>query len=172
MLTGTGLTIADHTTFGTLPTMVFLSLMIIGGCSGSKSAGLKIFRIQIVWFFIKQSLLKIYLKNHIKIPIYNNKTLSYDASIGVFTYIALYCFTVAVCSIILSSLDIDFITAFSASVASVSNVGPGLGQMVGPSGNYYSFPNLAKFTLVIGMLLGRLEIMIVLAIFSKRFWFR
>jgi trk system potassium uptake protein TrkH len=172
MLTGTGLTIADHTTFGTLPTMVFLFLMIIGGCSGSKSAGLKIFRLQIVWFFIKQSLSKIYLKNHIKIPMYNNKPLSYDASTSVFTYIMLYFATVAVCCIILSSLDIDFITAFSASVASVSNVGPGLGQMVGPSGNYYSLPSLAKITLVFAMLLGRLEIMIILAIFSKKFWLR
>ena len=70
----------------------------------------------------------------------------------------------------MSFFNLDFLTAFSASASAISNVGPGLGEIIGPSGNYFSLEDGAKWILSLTMIIGRLEIFTVLVLLSTKFW--
>ncbi len=170
LLTGTGFVLVDYSLWGTFPTMVLLITMFIGGCGGSTACGIKIYRIQVAFIIAKNTIEKLFLKQHMSIPFYNKRVISPDFATGVFVYLFLLMVTLFISSAILSSLDLDFITAFTATVACITNVGPGLGNIVGPAGNFSSLPDMAKWVLSLTMLLGRLEILGVLIICSRKFW--
>ena len=73
-------------------------------------------------------------------------------------------------AMLLSISGLDFITSFSGAASSISNVGPGLGNVIGPNGNYKDIPDLSNWILSVGMLLGRLELFAVLVLFFPSFW--
>jgi trk system potassium uptake protein TrkH len=170
LLTGTGLVNVDYTNFGYLPTMLLFFVMFIGGCGGSTACGIKIYRFQISYAILKAHLNKIFLHKHVSIPYYNGKIITNDMAVGIFVYLFLFLMILALSSVLLSMMNLDFITAFSASVTCLTNVGPGLGNLIGPSGNFANLPDQAKWVLSIVMLLGRLEIIGVIVLFNKNFW--
>ena len=84
----------------------------------------------------------------------------------------LFALSFSALTLALSLVGLDYLTAMSASISALANVGPGLGQIVGPAGNYASLPDAAKWLLAFGMLLGRLELFTVLVLLAPAFWRR
>lgn len=170
--TGSGFSTYDFSTWGTFTTLLFLFVMLIGGCSGSSSCGLKIFRIQIL---IKSSLnliKKIIQPRGIFIPTYNSTEINEDILNSVTGYFFLYLLIFGFLTLILSFDGQDTLTALSGAAAAIANVGPGLNEIIGPAKNYYEITAFSKFFLCIGMLIGRLELFPILILLSPQLWKR
>ena len=172
IMTGTGYATTDYHAWGSFATGLFFIVMFIGGCAGSTSCGIKIFRLQVAAANIIQHLKRIIHPHGIFPKRYNGKPLPDSVVSAVMTFVFLYFLCVAVLAILLSFFGLDHLTALSASATAISNVGPGLGVTIGPSGTFQSLPDGAKWLLSFGMLLGRLELLTVLVIFLPRFWIR
>ncbi len=170
ILTGTGYVTGEFDDWGNFPLIFFLALMFIGGCAGSTTCGIKIFRIQILYLFIVNQLKKIIYPKGIFIIKYdkNNVDDKFMASIVSFIYLYLIIFFLITAFLSLSGLD--FVTAISGAATSISNVGPGMGSTIGPSGNFSSLPEVSKWILSLGMILGRLELFAILVLFLPSFW--
>ena len=170
ILSGTGYVTDDFGLWGKFSLIFFLFLMFVGGCAGSTACGIKIFRLQMLLIFIKNQIKKLIYPNSIIIVKYNNQKIndSYINSVIIFIFSFLFIFLIL--SLLLSMTGLNFITSISGAASAISNVGPGLGELIGPDGNYNSIPNLAKWILSFGMLLGRLELFAVLVLFFPSFW--
>jgi len=170
VLSGTGYVTADFSSWGKFPLVFFLFLMFVGGCAGSTTCGIKIFRFQILGRFILNQIKKLVYPNGIFSIKYNNEKISNSFIYSIITFIFLYFFIFFILAVLLSLNGLDFITAISGSASAISNVGPGLGDIIGPSGNFSDLPNFSKLSLSFGMLLGRLELFAVLVLFFPSFW--
>ena len=170
VLSGTGYVTADFGSWGKFPLIFFLFLMFVGGCAGSTTCGIKIFRFQILGYFIINQIKKLVYPRGIFNIKYNNEKISNIFVYSIITFIFLYFFIFFILAALLSLDGLDFITALSGSASAISNVGPGLGDIIGPSGNFSELPNLSKLSLSFGMLLGRLELFAVLVLFFPSFW--
>ena len=170
ILSGTGYVTSDFSMWGNFPLVFFLFLMFVGGCAGSTTCGIKIFRFQLLGLFILNQIKKL-IYPHGMFPIkYNNEKISNSFIKSVIAFIFLYFLIFFVIAGLLSLNGLDFITAISGSASAISNVGPGLGDVIGPSGNFSDLPNFSKLSLSLGMLLGRLELFAVLVLFFPAFW--
>ncbi len=172
IISTTGFMAVDYTHWGASSDAIFFVLMFIGGCTGSTSGGLKAMRVAITAKAIRQHLKHICFRSGIFPLRYGGTTVKDDVVASVLSFVFLYLFTIAVVAIALNLLGLDTMTAFTASVASVANVGPALGPVVGPSSNYASLPDAAVWILTLGMMLGRLEILTALVLLQPRFWMR
>ena len=170
VLSGTGYVTADFSSWGKFPLVFFLFLMFVGGCAGSTTCGIKIFRFQILGRFILNQIKKLVYPNGIFSIKYNNEKISNSFIYSIITFIFLYFFIFFILAILLSLNGLDFTTAISGAASAISNVGPGLGDIIGPSGNFSNLPNFSKLSLCLGMLLGRLELFAVLVLFFPSFW--
>ena len=170
VLSGTGYVTADFSSWGEFPLIFFLFLMFIGGCAGSTTCGIKIFRFQILGRFIINQIKKLVYPHGVFSIKYNNEKISNRFIYSIITFIFLYFFIFFILAALLSINGLDFITAISGSASAISNVGPGLGDMIGPNGNFSDLPNFSKLSLSLGMLLGRLELFAVLVLFFPAFW--
>ena len=170
ILSGTGYVTSDFSLWGKFPLIFFLFLMFLGGCAGSTTCGIKIFRFQILGYFILNQIKKLVYPHGVFSIKYNNEKISNTFVYSVMTFIFLYFFIFFILATVLSLNGLDFITAISGSASAISNVGPGLGDIIGPNGNFSSLPNLSKLSLSFGMLLGRLEMFAVLVLFFPSFW--
>jgi len=170
VLSGTGYVTADFSSWGKFPLIFFLFLMFIGGCAGSTTCGIKIFRFQILGRFIINQIKKLVYPHGIFSIKYNNEKISNTFIYSIMTFVFLYFFIFFILAALLSINGLDFITAISGSASAISNVGPGLGDIIGPEGNFSDLPNFSKLSLSLGMLLGRLELFAVLVLFFPSFW--
>ena len=170
VLSGTGYVTADFSSWGKFPLIFFLFLMFIGGCAGSTTCGIKIFRFQILGRFIINQIKKLIYPHGVFAMKYNNEKISNTFIYSIITFIFLYFFIFFILAAFLSLNGLDFITALSGSASAISNVGPGLGDVIGPNGNFSDLPNFSKLSLSLGMLLGRLELFAVLVLFFPSFW--
>ena len=170
ILSGTGYVTDDFGLWGKFSLIFFLFLMFIGGCAGSTACGIKIFRLQMLLIFLKNYVRKLIYPNSVTITKYNNHKISDDFIRSVILFIFSFLFIFLIISMLLSISGLDFVTSISGAASSISNVGPGLGEIIGPDGNYKSLPNLSKWILAFGMLLGRLELFAVLVLFFPSFW--
>jgi len=170
VLSGTGYVTADFSSWGEFPLIFFLFLMFVGGCAGSTTCGIKIFRFQILGRFIINQIKKLVYPHGIFSIKYNNEKISNTFVYSIVTFIFLYFFIFFILAALLSINGLDFITAISGSASAISNVGPGLGDIIGPEGNFSDLPNFSKLSLSLGMLLGRLELFAVLVLFFPSFW--
>ncbi len=170
ILSGTGYVTDDFGLWGKFSLIFFLFLMFIGGCAGSTACGIKIFRLQMLIIFLKNQIKKLIYPNSIIISKYNNQKISDSFINSVIVFIFSFLFIFFIIAMLLSISGLDFLTAISGAASAISNVGPGLGEMIGPNGNYKSIPDLSKWILSIGMLLGRLELFAVLVLFFPSFW--
>ena len=170
ILSGTGYVTSDFSLWGKFPLIFFLFLMFIGGCAGSTTCGIKIFRFQILGTFIINQIKKLVYPHGIFPMKYNNEKISNSFVNSIVVFIFLYFFIFFILATILSLDGVDFVTSLSGAASSISNVGPGLGDVIGPNGNYNSLPDFSKLSLSLGMLLGRLELFAVLILFFPSFW--
>ena len=170
ILSGTGYVTDDFGLWGKFSLVFFLFLMFIGGCAGSTACGIKIFRLQMLLIFLKDQIKKLIYPNSVIITKYNNQKISDDFMKSVIIFIFTFLFIFLIIAMLLSISGLDFITSISGAASSISNVGPGLGEVIGPNGNYKALPDLSKWILTAGMLLGRLELFAVLVLFFPSFW--
>jgi len=170
IMTGSGFSTADFSQWGGFVLMVMFSLMFIGGCAGSTTCGLKIFRVQVLYATTRAQLLRLMQPNGVFFPYYNRKPIPNPVAESVMSFFFLYVGCFAVLSVGLGLTGLDFITAVSGSATAIANVGPGLGDIIGPAGNFAPLPDDAKLLLSAGMLLGRLEFFTVLILLAPAFW--
>lgn len=170
IMTGTGYANADYNAWGPFAAGLFFIVMFIGGCAGSTSCGIKVFRIQVMFANLAQHLNRIVYPNGVFVPRFNGRRLGDNVIAAVQSFVFLYIFSFAVLAIALNLTGLDDLTAISGAATAISNVGPGLGEIIGPAGNFQSLNDTAKWLLSFGMLLGRLELFTVLVLFIPQFW--
>ena len=170
ILTGTGYVTQNFSDWGQFPLIYFLILMFIGGCAGSTACGIKIFRVQILFQFIAVQLKKIiYPRGIFKIK-YESNNIDEKFLASIISFIFLYIVIFFVITALLSTSGLDLTTSISAAATSISNVGPGLGDIIGPNGNFSNLSDFSKWILSLAMILGRLELFAVLVLFIPSFW--
>ena len=172
ILTGTGYVTQNFDDWGSFPLIYFLILMFIGGCAGSTACGIKIFRVQILYLFLKNQLKKIIYPRGIFIIKYDNNNVNEKFMASIIAFIYLYIIIFFIITAMLSLSGLDFTTSISGAATSISNVGPGLGELIGPNGNFSQLPDFSKWILSFGMILGRLELFAILVLFLPSFWQR
>jgi trk system potassium uptake protein TrkH len=170
ILTGTGYVSAEFDGWGSFPLTIFLALMFIGGCAGSTTCGVKIFRVQILYLFVLNQLKKIIYPKGIFIVKYEQNSVDDKFISSIISFIYLYFVIFFLLTALLSLTGLDFITSISGAATSISNVGPGLGPTIGPNGDFSTLPDISKWILTIGMILGRLELFAILVLFLPSFW--
>ncbi|MFC3282794.1 Trk system potassium transporter TrkI [Litchfieldella rifensis] len=170
VVTTTGYASDDYSQWGPLAVVAFFYLTFVGGCSGSTSGGMKIFRFQVAAEMLKSQLRLLIHASGVFSSRYNGMPLTDDISRGVVAFSFFFFLTIAGLALGLALLGLDIVTALSGAATAVANVGPGLGDTIGPSGNFAPLPDAAKWLLCLGMLLGRLEILTVLVLLTPMFW--
>ncbi len=170
ILTGTGYVTEQFDSWGSFSLIFFLILMFIGGCAGSTTCGIKIFRVQILYHFLANQLKKIIYPRGIFLIKYDGNNVDDKFMSSIISFIYLYIIIFFVITGLLSLSGLDFVTSISAAATSISNVGPGLGTIIGPNGNFSQLPEASKWILSIGMILGRLELFAILVLFLPSFW--
>jgi trk system potassium uptake protein TrkH len=170
VMTGTGYATAEFDRWGGFSMSLMFVLMFVGGCAGSTTCGIKIFRFQVLYATAKAQLKRLIQPNGVFIPYYNHRPIPEQVSLSVMGFFFLFTASFALLAAGLGFLGLDFITAISGAASAIANVGPGLGDVIGPDHNYSSLPAGAKWLLSAGMLLGRLELFTVLVLLSRSFW--
>ena len=170
ILTGTGYVNAEFDTWGSFTLILFLGLMFIGGCAGSTTCGIKIFRIQILYLFVSNQLKKIIYPKGVFILKYDQNPIDNKFISSIISFIYMYLVILFILTALLSLTGLDFVTSISGAATSISNVGPGLGSVIGPNGDFSTLPDISKWILTLGMIFGRLELFAILVLFLPSFW--
>ena len=170
VVTTTGYATTDYSLWGNAAIGLFFGLTFIGGCTGSTSGGIKIFRFEVTAIMLKAHFLRLLYPNGVFPRTYGERLLDDEVVGSVVAFLTVFFLCYAVLSIALMALGLDFLTSASGAATALANVGPGLGSIIGPAGNFESLPDAAKWLLSLGMLLGRLELFTVLILFVPRFW--
>ena len=170
ILTGTGYVTKNFDQWGSFPLFFFLILMFIGGCAGSTTCGVKIFRVQILFKFVINQIKKNIYPRGIFVIKYENNNVNDKFLASIISFIYLYILLFFLITALLSLSGLDFTTSISGAATSISNVGPGLGSIIGSNGNFSTLPDISKWILCAGMILGRLELFAILVLFVPSFW--
>ncbi len=170
VITTTGYATSDYGAWGSFGTTFFFLLIVVGGCTGSTTGGIKIFRYQILYQVAKAQVQQLIHPHGIFRARFNGKPVTDSASNSVLGFFILFAMCFQAVAILLSFTGVDYITSMSAAATSLANVGPGLGNTIGPAGTFASLPDSAKWILSFAMLIGRLELFTVLILFSPQFW--
>ncbi|CAM3512208.1 TrkH family potassium uptake protein [Parendozoicomonas haliclonae] len=166
----TGFALTDYATWSLFTTVIFFFLMFVGGCSGSTAGGMKIFRFQIGFKLLQLQLKQASHPRAFLVQRYNGQEITNDILRSLVAFSFFYGLLIALITMLLSALGLDLITSMTGAITAVSNVGPGLGSIIGPAGNFIPLPDAAKWILSVGMLMGRLEILTVLVLMTPSFW--
>ncbi|WP_032113070.1 TrkH family potassium uptake protein [Candidatus Paracaedibacter symbiosus] len=170
IMTSTGFTTIDYTQWASFPLFIVFILSIIGGCTGSTSGGLKVFRLQVLSAAAHVHLKQLRRQYGVYVPTYQNQKISEAVAMSVLTFVSLYFLVALVIVALLTLFNLDIVNAFSAAIAAISNTGPGITELIGPSGTHAPLPDACKLILMAGMILGRLEILTVFVLFMPSFW--
>ena len=170
VVTTTGFALGDYSLWGNFSLMLFFYLGFVGGCSGSTAGGIKIFRFQVAYILLKANLNQLIHPRAVIKQKYNGHRLDEEIVRSILTFSFFFAITICIIALLLSLLGVDWMTALTGAAGTVSGVGPGLGEVIGPAGNYATLPDAAKWILAGGMLLGRLEIITVLVLCMPAFW--
>jgi trk system potassium uptake protein TrkH len=170
IISGTGYASADYMAWGTFPVVMFFFIGLIGGCAGSTACSIKVFRYQLLFASLKAQIRQIHSPHGVFIPRYEGRPVGQDVLNSVMAMFVLYILLVGIFSVLLGLTGLDFITSVSGAATALANVGPGLGPQIGPAGNFVGLNDTAKWLLAAAMWIGRLEIMVVLVIMTRRFW--
>ncbi|MEO0327608.1 MAG: TrkH family potassium uptake protein [Pseudomonadota bacterium] len=170
IMTGTGYASADYGLWAPGANAFFFAIMFVGGCAGSTSCGIKIFRFQVLFEVLRQQMNRIFFPNGIFVMRFNNARIEPHVAGAVMNFFAVFFMLFGIATILLNMTGLDFLTSMSAAGTAIANVGPGLGEVIGPSGNFKDLNDTAKWILAITMLIGRLELFTVLVLFMPRFW--
>jgi trk/ktr system potassium uptake protein len=170
IITGTGFASTDYQLWGSFPTALFFLMGLIGGCAGSTCCSIKIFRFQLLYASIKAQIQRIHSPNGVFSPKYNGRSVPEGVISSVMAFFMLFMLSLAVLAVALGMTGLDMTTSISGAATALANIGPGLGAEIGPSGNFGGLNDTAKWLLVAGMLIGRLELMAVYVLFTASFW--
>ena len=170
IISGTGYASVDYMQWGGFLIAMFFFVGLVGGCAGSTACSVKIFRYQIMVASIRSQLRRIHSPNGVFIPRFQGRTIDDDVMNSVMSFFVVFFVTLGVLAILLGMTGLDFVTALSGAATAMANIGPGLGDQIGPAGNFENINVTAKWLLIVGMLLGRLELMTVFILFTPRFW--
>ena len=170
VMTGTGYATTDYGAWGSLAVVTFLFLKFIGGCAGSTTCGIKIFRFQVLYSVARTELRRMLRPRAVFVAHYNRRPIGGDVAESVLGFFFLFVMCFAVLAGLLGLMGLDFVTSVSGAATAIANVGPGLGDIIGPAGNFAPLPDQVKWLLCAGMLVGRLELFTVLVLFLPGFW--
>ncbi|MBF9035593.1 potassium transporter TrkH [Rhodobacterales bacterium HKCCE2091] len=170
IISGTGFSSVDYQLWGPVPVVLFFFIGLIGGCAGSTSCSIKIFRYQLLFASISTQVRRLYAPHGVFEPRYDGRPVPLDAMNAVMAFFVLFFVTLGVTAVLLGLTGLDFTTSVSGAAAALANIGPGLGQYIGPAGNFASLNDAAKWILIAAMLVGRLELVVVFVIFTGAFW--
>jgi len=170
ILTGTGYSSDNYMTWGGFPVAVFFFIGLIGGCAGSTSCSIKIFRYQLLFSSITAQIGRLHSPHGLFSPRYGGRAVGADVLSSVMAFFVLFIVSLGVISVLLAMTGLDFVTSISGASAALANIGPGLGPIIGPAGNFGSLGDTAKWILIAAMLIGRLELMAVYVLFTLKFW--
>ncbi len=172
IMTGTGYVSANYSAWGGFASTILLLVMFIGGCGGSTTCGIKVFRLQVLAATVKVQVHRLLRPHAVVLAYYNKRPVASEVMDSVMGFFYLYILGFVIIAILLGLSGLDFVTALSGAATSISNVGPGLGEVIGAEGNFSSLPESAKWIMSFAMLLGRLEIFTVLVMLNPEFWKR
>jgi trk system potassium uptake protein len=170
IITTTGYASSDYALWGTFPVAALFFLMCVGGCTGSTSGGIKIFRLIVLHAIAKNQIARLIRPHGVFVPMFNHRPIPEAAAVAVMAFVFMFGLSFGAFAIALSLLGLDYLTAMSGALTSLANVGPGLGDIIGPAGNFSTLPESAKWLLSAAMLLGRLELFTILVLFAPSFW--
>jgi trk system potassium uptake protein TrkH len=170
IMTGTGYSSVDYMGWGGLLIGMFFFIGLIGGCAGSTACSVKIFRYQILFSAIKAQIRKTQLPHGVFIPRFEGAPITDDVMDSVIAFFGFFVLTLGLVSVALSLTGLDFITSISGAATALANIGPGLGDQIGPAGNFAGINDTAKWILCFTMFVGRLELLVVFAVFTPSFW--
>jgi len=170
VVTTTGYASEDYSAWGPLAFVLFFFLMFVGGCSGSTAGGMKIFRFQLSLIILREQLMRLLHPRAVLTRNYNGRAVSDEIISSMIAYTFIFLLCLLLITVALAAMQLDFVTALSGALTSLTNVGPGLGDIIGPAGNFGPLPDTAKWVLSVGMLMGRLEILSVVIVLSPAFW--
>ncbi|WP_375257167.1 TrkH family potassium uptake protein [Citreimonas sp.] len=170
IISGTGYASADYMLWGSFLVMLFFFIGLIGGCAGSTACSVKIFRYQLLFASIRVQLRRVRAPHGVFVPRYQGRPVTDAVLSSVISFFVFFVVSLGVLSVALSMTGLDFITSVSGAATALANVGPGLGDQIGPAGNFAGLNDTAKWMLSFAMLAGRLELLAVYAIFTVRFW--
>lgn len=170
IVTTTGFSNSDYGQWGFFYVMFFFILCFIGGCTGSTSGGIKVFRFQVLFALTKSHLMQLRRPHGVYVPLYQGHKISDSIAFSVFTFITLYCTCLILLALALAGMGLDFLTSLSGAAACMSNVGSGLGDFIGPHTSFAKLGDGPKYVMMVGMILGRLELLTVLVLFVPSFW--
>lgn len=170
IITTTGFSSADWGNWGTFPALFLFFLMFVGGCTGSTAGGVKIFRYQVLLLAARLQMRHLRHPHRVNVPHYNHQQLNDEVFSAVLGFFALYLICYALLALGLSFSGLDILTSLSGSASALGNVGIGIGPSIDPSGNFAGFPDAAKWLMMIGMIVGRLELLTVLILLTPNFW--
>jgi len=170
VITGTGYSTVDFSAWGSFPLALLFFLMFVGGCAGSTTCGIKVFRFQVLYATARCQMRRLLQPHGVFIPYYNKRPIPEEVTTSVMGFFFLYVVAFGFIAVGLGMLGLDFLTAASGAATAISNVGPGLGPVIGPSSTFANLPDTAKWLLSLGMLLGRLELFTVLVLLLPSFW--
>jgi len=170
IFTGTGYKTQNFNNWGSFIIVLFLFLMLVGGCAGSTTCGIKIFRLQILYQTAKIQIFKLLNPHGVSVAKYNKIPISESITSSVMGYFFMFIISYIIVTLILSFLGNDFLTSLSGAATSLANVGPGLGNVIGPNKTFAELSDITKWVLIVGMLIGRLELLSVIIILTPSFW--
>ena len=168
----TGYALTDYSLWGPFASALFFHLMFVGGCSGSTAGGIKMFRFQIGTGLLAIHIRKLTHPRACFVQLYNRQEISSEILRSLIAFCFFFALLIALLTLALTLVGVDMISSITGAITAVTNVGPGLGDIIGPAGNFASLPASAKWMLSFGMLMGRLEVITVLVLFAPSFWRR
>ena len=160
---------SDFNLWPKLSQVVLVFLMFVGACGGSTSGGIKVSRILIMFKDTKRKIRHMIHPSSTQIVLMNGQQVSSESVTRIYAFFFAYCLILVGSTLIISLDNLDLVSSVTAVVASLNNVGPGLG-VVGPRGSYNVFSDFSKILLSFDMLLGRLEIFPIIMVFSPSVW--
>jgi len=170
VMTGTGYAISDYSAWGGMAPAAFFFLMFVGGCAGSTSCGIKIFRFQVLFAWANVQAKRLLQPHGVFVAYYGGRPMDVEVAGSVTAFVFLFMLCFAGLTVVMGMHGLDFLTAASAAASALANVGPGLGPVVGPATTFQDLPDTAKWALAAGMLVGRLELFTVFVMLSPHFW--
>jgi trk system potassium uptake protein len=170
IITTTGYASSDYALWGTFPVAALFFLMCVGGCTGSTAGGIKIFRFTVLHAVAKTQIARLIRPHGVFVPLFNGRPVPEAAAIAVMAFVFMFGLSFGAFALALSLLGLDYLTAMSGAITALANVGPGLGDIIGPAGNFSTLPEGAKWLLSAAMLLGRLELFTILVLLTPAFW--
>jgi len=170
IITGTGYASVDYQLWGPFPMVLFFFIGLIGGCAGSTSCSVKIFRYQILIAAIGAEIRRIHSPSGIFTPRYDGQPVGEDVISSVIAFFVIFVLSLGLFAVALSFTGLDLVTSVSGAATAIANIGPGLGPIIGPSGNFETLNDAAKWLLIFAMFLGRLELLVVMVVLLPRFW--